>query len=168
MQAYRDGATGLNVLQKTKEIKKSHRVPLLTEHLPRGVYDRKRGLNAVETQVTFDQDGFAERIRDYLRKCESRSNEGLSWGLANIGKHLGRSCAPNVEYIVGGVFFDELVEDPTGWEEALERGVMDSFEIPPAPLDDPVEDERGWEEALDRDLMDRFVNPPAHLSEHDL
>ena len=168
MQAYRDGATGLNVLQKTKEIKKSHRVPLLTEHLPRGVYDRKRGLNAVESQVTFDQDGFAERIRDYLRKCESRSNEGLSWGLANIGKHLGRSCAPNVEYLVGGVFFDELVEDPTSWEEALERGVMDSFEIPPAPLDDPVEDERGWEEALDRDLMDRFVNPPAHLSEHDL
>ena len=55
-----------------------------------------------------------------------------------------------------------------GWEEALERGVMDSFEIPPAPLDDLVEDERGWEEALDRDLMDRFVNPPAHLSEHDL
>ena len=89
MQAYRDGATGLNVLQKTKEIKKSHRVPLLTEHLPRGVYDRKRGLNAVESQVTFDGDGFAERIRDYLRKCESQSTKGMSWGLANIGKHLG-------------------------------------------------------------------------------
>ena len=27
---------------------------------------------------------------------------------------------------------------------------------------------RGWEEPLDRDLMDRFVNPPAHLSEHGL
>ena len=105
MQAYRDGATGLNVLQKTKEIKKSHRVPLLTEHLPRGVYDRKRGLNAVESQVTFDQDGFAERIRDYLRKCKSRRSTGMRWGLANIGQQLGRSCAPNVEYLVGGVYF---------------------------------------------------------------
>ena len=164
MQAYRDGATGLNVLQKTKEIKKSHRVPLLTEHLPRGVYDRKRGLNAVESQVSFDQAGFAERIRNYLRKCESRSSEGMSWGLANIGKHLGRSCAPNVEYLVGGVYFRDLVEDKIGWEEAMDKDMMDRFGNPPAPLDDPT-DEEGWQEALDKDLMDRFVNPPAHLSE---
>ena len=73
-----------------------------------------------------------------------------------------------MKYHVGGDFCDDLVEDPTGWEEAMERDMMDRFENPPAPLDDPVEDERGWEEALDRDLMDRFVNPPAHLSEHGL
>ena len=134
MQAYRDGATGLNVLQKTKEIKKSHRVPLLTEHLPRGVYDRKCGLNAVESQVTFDGDGFAERIRDYLRKGESQSTKGMSWGLANIGKHLGRSYAPNVEYLVGGVYFRDLLQDKTGWEEAMDKDMMDIFGNPPAPL----------------------------------
>ena len=138
---------------------------MLTEHLPRGVYDRKRGLNAVESKVSFDQAGFAERVRNYLRKCESRSSEGMSWGLANIGKHLGRSCALNVEYLVGGVYFRDLLEDKTGWEEAMDKDMMDRFGNPPAPLDDPVKDERGWEEALDRDLMDRFVNPPAHLSE---
>ena len=166
MQAYRDGATGLNVLQRTKEIKKPHRVPLLTEHLPRGVYDRKRGLREEgESEIVFSQEDFVERLRDYLRRCKSRRSTGMRWELANIGHQVGRSCAPNVEYLVGGVFFRDLVEDPTGWEEAMERDIVDRFGNPPAPLDDPVEDERGWEEALDRDLMDRFVNPPAHLSE---
>ena len=68
-----------------------------------------------------------------------------------------------MEYLVGGVYFRDLVEDKAGWEEDMD--MMDIFGNPPAPRGDPVEDERGWEEALDRDLMDRFVNPPAHLSE---
>ena len=70
-----------------------------------------------------------------------------------------------MEYLVGGVYFRDLVEDKAGWEEAMDKDMMDRFGNPPAPRGDPVEDERGWEEALDRDLMDRFVNPPAHLSE---
>ena len=106
----------------------------------------------------------AERIRDYLRKCKSRSTTGMHWGLANIGQQLGRSCAPNVGYLVGGVYFRDLVEDKTGWEEAMDKDMMDRFGNPPAPLDDPT-DEEGWKKALDRDLMDRFVNLPAHLSE---
>ena len=84
----------------------------------------------------------------------------MRWGLANIGQQVGRSCAPNVGYLVGGVYFRDLVEDKTGWEEAMDKDMMDRFGNP--------EDERCWEEALDRDLMDRFVNPPAHLSEHGL
>ena len=76
-----------------------------------------------------------------------------------------RSYAANVEYLVDGVYFRDLVEDKAGWEEAMDKDMMDRFGNPPAPRGDPVEDERGWEEALDRDLMDRFVNPPAHLSE---
>ena len=69
-----------------------------------------------------------------------------------------------MEYLVGGVYFRDLVEDKIGWEEAMDKDMMDRFGNPPAPLDDPT-DEEGWKKALDRDLMDRFVNLPAHLSE---
>ena len=62
------------------------------------------------------------------------------------------------------MIFYVLVEDKTGWEEAMDKDMMDRFGNPPAPLDDPT-DEEGWKKALDRDLMDRFVNLPAHLSE---
>ena len=42
MQAYREGATGMDVLEKTKAIKKSHRVPLLLEQQPREAYSSNR------------------------------------------------------------------------------------------------------------------------------
>ena len=43
MDAYRAGATGSNVLQKTRELKKSHRIPLVIDQPVRVPYDRSRG-----------------------------------------------------------------------------------------------------------------------------
>ena len=86
---------------------------------------------------------------------------GKHW--AAIGEELRSKCGISCGRSL--LSFRDLVEDKAGWEEAMDKDMMDIFGNPPEPLDDPVEDERGWEEALDRDLMDRFVNPPAHLSE---
>ena len=43
MDAYRAGATGSNVLQKTQELKKSHCVPLVIDQPARVPYDMSRG-----------------------------------------------------------------------------------------------------------------------------
>ena len=42
MQAYREGATEKDVLDKVKQIKKSHRVPMLLEQQPKQAYSRNR------------------------------------------------------------------------------------------------------------------------------
>ena len=63
MDAYRAGATGNTVLQKTKELKKSHRVPLMIDQQPRVSYDRSRGREILANLVEMDrddQDGPAE------------------------------------------------------------------------------------------------------------
>ena len=78
MEAYRQGATGDTVLEKTKELKRYHRVPLGIDPQPRVGYDRNRGRQALENirgndndhegtdrsdQVIFTQETFAEKIR---------------------------------------------------------------------------------------------------------
>ena len=63
MDAYRAGATGNTILQKTKELKKSHRVPLMIDQQPRVSYDRSRGREILANLVEMDrddQDGPAE------------------------------------------------------------------------------------------------------------
>ena len=64
MDAYRAGATGNTVLQKTKELKKSHRVPLMIDQQPRVSYDRSRGREILAKLVEmdrYDQDCPAEK-----------------------------------------------------------------------------------------------------------
>ena len=74
MEAYRAGATGNNVLEKTRELKKSHRVPLVIDQPAKVNYDRSRGRrllgNLVGNQdqagerreMVFDQESFATKI----------------------------------------------------------------------------------------------------------
>ena len=47
MDAYREGATGNSILEKTRQMKKSHRVPLMIDQQPRVGYDRNRGRRIV-------------------------------------------------------------------------------------------------------------------------
>ena len=74
MDAFREGATGATVLQKTKEMKKSHRVPLVLDQLSKGGYDRSRRRRLLSEvvgkeneagegeEIVFDQESFAEKI----------------------------------------------------------------------------------------------------------
>ena len=146
MQAYREGATGMNVLQKTKAIKKSHRVPLLLEQQPREAYSRNRGqrvaqflsgrereedegarggrLREGESEIIFDQGEFARLTSQYLTTCGG----GKAWGLAEIGKVMRNKVGtetPKMDYLVGQLFFEEFVEDQRlvedGMREARER-----------------------------------------------
>ena len=81
MDAYRVGATGNTVLEKTREMKKSHRVPLMIDQQPRVSYDRSRGRRIVMDlerdergaeggvggdEVVFDQESFASKLRHHL------------------------------------------------------------------------------------------------------
>ena len=81
MDAYLDGATGNTVLAKTREIKKSHCVPLMIDQQPRVSYDRSRGRRIVMDlesdrrgaeggsegdEMVFDQESFASKMRQFL------------------------------------------------------------------------------------------------------
>ena len=81
MDAYREGATGNRVLAKTREMKKSHRVPLMIDQQPRVSYDRSRGRQIVmdlesdrrgaeggseRDEMVFDQESFASKMRQFL------------------------------------------------------------------------------------------------------
>ena len=125
----------MDALQKTKAIKKSHRVPLLLEQQPREAYSRNRGRRVArilagmegegesdeegarggrmregESEITCDQEEFAGLTSQYLKRCV----KGQAWGWANIGKVLRervRTETPKVDYLVGQLFFDEIVKD---------------------------------------------------------
>ena len=62
MDAYREGATGNTVLAKTREMKKSHRVPLMIDQQPRVSYDRKRGRRSWKVREG-EQRGAAREMR---------------------------------------------------------------------------------------------------------
>ena len=76
MDAYREGATGNTVLAKTREMKKSHRVPLMIDQQPRVSYDRSRGRQVLmdlerdgrgagegeRDEVVFDQESFSGKV----------------------------------------------------------------------------------------------------------
>ena len=123
MDAYREGATGNTVLEKTREMKKSHRVPLMIDQQPRESYDRSRGRRIVMDlerdergaeggvggdEVVFDQESFASKMRRYLFSGNPR------FRLEKLGKDLrvrGRE-APSTdlaEWMEGKVFFDQLI-----------------------------------------------------------
>ena len=152
MQAYREGATGMDVLQKTKAIKKSHRVPLLLEQQPREAYSRNRGQRVARilagmegegesdeegarggrlreggSEITFDQEEFAGLMSQYLKRCVN----GQAWGWANIGRTMRnrvRLETPKVDYLVGQLFFDEIVKDRR-LEDDRERDTRERIEF---------------------------------------
>ena len=62
-----------------------------------------------ESEITFDQEEFAGLASQYLKRCVN----GQAWGWANIGKEMRnrvRLETPKMDYLVGQVFFDEIVE----------------------------------------------------------
>ena len=120
MDAYRAGATGNTVLQKTREMKKSHRVPLMIEQQPRVSYDRSRGRRIVmdlerdgrgagegeREEVVFDQESFAGKVRQLLLKGNPMQN---FVELGKVMRERGKE-APRADYLDGKLYFDELVE----------------------------------------------------------
>ena len=160
MQAYREGATGNDVLAKTKAIKKRHRAPLVVEQQPRVGYDRSRGRRALEEQheseesesersredrseIVFSQEEFASK----LRKIPSRSTGApltLRQLLENMGKHtrvLSRE-APRMDYLDVQLHFDQIVEDNRQWE-----AYTDGRDVTYITYDEE-EWSRRWEDAL--------------------
>ena len=120
MDAYRNGATGNTVLAKTRETKKSHRVPLQIEQQPRVSYDRSRGRRIMteRNEVVFDQETFAGKLHQLLKG-------NLGPNLAKLGKAMrkrGRE-APRADFWDGKLYFDEEVEEERWqrWQEAERR-----------------------------------------------
>ena len=130
MDAYREGATGNTVLAKTREMKKSHRVPLMIDQQPRVSYDRSRGRRIVmdierdergagegeRDEVVFDQESFAGKVHQLLWKGNPMRN------LVELGKVMrerGRE-APRADYLDGKLYFDELVGEQR-WQEWQEE-----------------------------------------------
>ena len=122
MDAYREGATGNTVLEKTREMKKSHRGPLMIDQQPRESYDRSRGRRIVmdlerdergaEGGVGGDdQDSFASKLRHHLFQSGNPR-----FRLAKLGSDLrvhGRE-APSTDlagWVEGKLFFDQHVEE---------------------------------------------------------
>ena len=129
MDAYRVGATGNTVLKKTREMKKSHRVPLMIDQQPRVSYDRSRGRRIVmnierdereaeEDEVVFDQESFAVKVRQLIWKGNPMRN---FVELGKVMREHGRE-APRADYLDGKLYFDELVEEER-WQKWLEEDV---------------------------------------------
>ena len=106
MDAYRVGATGNTVLEKTREMKKSHRVPLMIDQQPRVSYDRSRGRRIVmnierdereaeEDEVVFDQESFAVKVRQLIWKGNPMQN---FVELGKVMREHGRE-APRADYL---------------------------------------------------------------------
>ena len=103
----------MDVLQKVKQLKKSHRVPMLLEQQPREAYSRNRGRilagilsgreredesgeegegvqRSSESEIVFDQKDFAGLTSQYLNRCP----KGKAWALAKIGKRMRKKVGP--------------------------------------------------------------------------
>ena len=141
MDAYRAGATGNTVLQKTKELKKSHHAPLMIDQQPRVSYDRSRGREILANLVEMDrddQDGPAEEDdddnggddggQDVVFTQQSFANKITKLGfagnrkkiLARMGKmfRVRTREAPRADFLEGlsgQLHFDQLVEQHR-WE----------------------------------------------------
>ena len=142
MDAYREGATGNTVLAKTREMKKSHRVPLMIDQQPRVSYDRSRGRRIVMDlesdrrgaqggsegdEMVFDQESFASKMRQFLFRSGNPR-----FRLAKLGKDCrvhGREAPSSdlADWMVGKLFFDQIVENQRQ-EDALMGGVMEEEE----------------------------------------
>ena len=128
---YRQGATGNTVLDKTKEMKKSHCVPMIIDRQPRVSYDRSRGRQILmrrdgegaETagdderdEMVFDQETFAGKLHQLLWTGNPKRN------LVELGKVMrqhGRE-APRADYLDANLYFDELVSEQR-WTDHLEE-----------------------------------------------
>ena len=125
------------MLAKTKEMKKSHCVPLMIDQQPRGLYDRSRGRQILmrrdesgaegDEEVVFDQDTFASKLR---QNCISSSNPWRSF--VQLGKDMrkkGRE-APSTDlgdWMEGKVFFGCIVEEKRA-DDALMSGANEEKE----------------------------------------
>ena len=79
MEAYRAGATGNSVLEKTRELKKSHRVPLVIDQPAKVNYARSRGRRLLSNLVG-NQDEAGER-REVVFDQESFATKSARWVL---------------------------------------------------------------------------------------
>ena len=142
MDAYREGATGNTVLAKTREMKKSHRVPLMIDQQPRVSYDRSRGRRIVMDlesdrrgaqggsegdEMVFDQESFASKMRQFLFRSGNPR-----FRLAKLGNDCrvhGREAPSSdlADWMVGKLFFDQIVENQRQ-EDALMGGAIEEEE----------------------------------------
>ena len=129
LDAYKDGATALDVVAKTRELKKRHRAPLvMPEEQRRRVYRRKRrirggddvgedeegsgdggsqaGEGGSEGEFVFDQDRFGEMLRNFLWK-EGPGRVHL--GFAHLGKLIpDKRAPPALNYFEPKLYFDDI------------------------------------------------------------
>ena len=128
LDAYKDGASGSDVVARTRLIKKRHRAPLvMREDQRRRTYKRKRGVRQDEAeeeseyegeeeggeeeeeeQIAFDQDEFGEKMRRYLWQ---HGPNRVHKGLAEVGK--GTPCRAlsfqaGLSYLVPQLHFEEV------------------------------------------------------------
>ena len=124
------------MLAKIKEMKKSHRVPLVVDQKSRGKYDRSRGRQIVmgverdesrgegdEQEIVFDQDTFASKLRQDI----DNSRNPWAWFVRfeKAMREKGRE-APSTDlsdWLEGKIFFDRMVEDQRA-ADALIDGAM--------------------------------------------
>ena len=68
--AYKEGANAIDVVAKTKEIKKRHRMPLIPKPQKKGGYRRDRVVSRgrSEGEIHFDQDDFGRRLYGLMVK----------------------------------------------------------------------------------------------------
>ena len=79
-----------------------------------------------ESEIIFDQDEFARLMSQYINRCESQA-----WGWAHIGevtRNRVRTETPKMDYLVGQLFFDEIVKDKR-LEVDRERDTRERFEF---------------------------------------
>ena len=129
MEAYRAGATGNSVLEKTRELKKSHRVPLVIDQPAKVNYARSRGRRLLSNlvgnqdeagerrEVVFDQESFATKI------CQMDFANNPRRRFERIGElmRVRTREAPRSDFLEGfggQLFFDKLVEDHR-WDMAM-------------------------------------------------
>ena len=143
MDAYREGATGNTVLEKTRLLKKSHRVPMMIDQQPRKNYDRNRGRRIVSElerdekgvdgenegdEIVFDQESFARKLRQVIFQSGRPARR-----LVKLGNDLRERVreAPRTDLLSmaehGRVFFDEIVQKQRE-EDALINGAAEEFE----------------------------------------
>ena len=138
MDAYREGATGNSILEKTRQMKKSHRVPLMIDQQPRVGYDRNRGRRIVSDierneregdergdkegdEIVFDPDTFARKLRQVIYRSGRPAIRLVKLGndLRDRVREAPRADLLNWEH--GKVFFDEIVQKQREDEALIER-----------------------------------------------
>ena len=123
LDAYKDGASGSDVVARTRQLKKRHRAPLvMPDDQQKATYRRQRRVREEEAveeegsdggrsegeeegQIVFDQDVFAGKLRKFFWQ---QGPDMVHVGLAKLGKGMERSC-PGVNFLVPQLYFDDIV-----------------------------------------------------------